>query len=514
MSTDSSQMLPVYPRSLWRESEDVPSFPKIEEDLSVDVTIVGAGITGFTAAYLLAMEGVNVALVEAKNVLEGTTGYTTAKISSQHGLIYEDLIRTFGEEKAQLYFQANEKALSFIHRTAEKRQIDCDLRTDDVYLYTSREENRKQVEKEAKAYEKLGINGGSAASEIDLPYQVKEALVLRNQAQFHPVKFCRGLVRSIQDNGGLIFEQTRVVDIHHKDKPEIKTAQGYRVQSSQVIVSSHFPFNDSDGKYYSRLHAERSYVLAVRPRSPIPKGMYINADSPVRSLRSAPMEDGEDLLLIGGESHPVGKHEENTSQKYQKLKEYGEKYFGIEAIPYRWSAQDLVTLDKVPYIGPMVSGKENVLVATGYAKWGMSNGIIAGSILSDHVLQRENEYSSLFDPTRKKRKREDIVSFVKENTDVGKELVKGKLKQSQKGLKELEHDEGAVVEWNGKKAGAYRNQKGELFLVDTTCTHMGCEVVWNDGERSWDCPCHGSRFSYTGEVIEGPAAKPLEPFTE
>ncbi|GAQ18989.1 gamma-glutamylputrescine oxidoreductase [Oceanobacillus picturae] len=356
--------IPSEARSLWQEDRRIATYPPLDKDLIVDVVIVGGGITGLVSAYLLAKEGKKIALLEAGSLLEGTTGYTTAKISSQHGPIYKEIMKIHGKEKAKLYYEANEKALKYIRKLQEEENIACDLTTEDAYLYTTNDKNLEILEKEEQAYDALGINGGEATAEVDLPYTVKKALVLRNQAQFDPVKFLQGLLPSIKNNGGWIFEHTRAVSVKGSDEPTVKTEKGHKIKCKDVLVSSHFPFNDEQGAYFSRLHAQRSYSIAVKPVKTPPKGMYLTVDSPSRSLRQATDPNGEPLLLIGGQGHTAGKNDDSTFANYEALKNYGEEEFGIASIPYRWSAQDLVSLDNVPYIGQMITGKKHVWVAT------------------------------------------------------------------------------------------------------------------------------------------------------
>ena len=219
------------------------------------------------------------------------------------------------------------------------------------------------------------------------------------------------------------------------------------------------------------------------------------------------------MLLIGGEGHTSGKNKTNTFERYEALRSFGEEYFGLQTVSYRWSAQDMITLDKMPCVGPMTSGEEQIFTATGFMKWGMSNSEAAGKMLADYVLGNENVYKEAFDPTRSELKKKNIQSFASENMDVGKEMIKGKANRGDK-EKNLENDEGALINTEDGKAGAYRDETGQLYVVDTTCTHMGCDLSWNNAERSWDCPCHGSRFSYDGEVIEGPAVTPLNRKTD
>ncbi|WP_317889882.1 NAD(P)/FAD-dependent oxidoreductase [Sutcliffiella deserti] len=434
--------IPKFTKSFWREEHNLPSFSPLSENLATDITIVGAGITGITIAYLLAKEGIKVVLIDAGKIIDGTTGYTTAKISSQHGLIYDELIKNIGLERARLYYESNEDALAFIRQTVDELGIDCDLTNQDSYVYSTSKSSKVKVEKEADAYKSLGLDGGLASSEeVQLPFEWENAIVMRNQAQFHPVKYLSGLVSEIQKHGGQIFEDTRAGDINRKgEMQEVITTEGHHIQCNQVIVSSHFPFNDFEGLYFSRLHIERSYSIAARVQSPIPDGMYLSADSPSRSLRSALGLNGEKLLLIGGEGHPTGQSHGETIENYEKLADFGLQHFNLEEISYHWSAQDIITLDKIPYIGAISSDEENVLVATGFAKWGMTNGTTAALLLKDRILQKENPYHDLFDPSRSELTTSGIKSFVKENADVAKEFVKGKVKRKEKELKDLDSD--------------------------------------------------------------------------
>ncbi|WP_404447191.1 FAD-dependent oxidoreductase [Sutcliffiella horikoshii] len=503
--------LPSYPASLWMEQNSANTFSLLTEDVSADVTIIGAGITGITAAYLLAKEGLKVTLLEAGKVIGGTTGFTTAKISSQHGLIYQDLIKQHGQEKALLYYEANQEGLSFIQDCINNLKIDCDFRTLPSFIYSTSKEMEQKVEEEANAYLKLGIDGGFAHSEdLALPFSIKNAVMMRDQAQFHPVNYLNGLLRAFTKLGGKVYEHTRATDIQ-ADSSIVKTENGCKVKSNHIIVSTHYPFNDLKGLLFSRLHVERSYALAAKVKEGnIPDGMYLSADKPTHSIRSATGPDGKKLLLLGGHGHPTGQNDRDTSTHYEKLAHFGSKYFDIEDIPFHWSSQDIFSLDNLPYIGPVKKGTENVLIATAYAKWGMTNGTIAACILKDSILNKDNLYKDLFHPSRSEVDYSNTKTFVKENATVAKELIKGKIKRESRSIEELKHDAGGIIQLDGKKVGAYKDKEGTCHLVKPTCTHMGCDVVWNDAERSWDCPCHASRFSYKGDVLEGPATKPLK----
>ncbi|WP_159881760.1 FAD-dependent oxidoreductase [Paenibacillus puerhi] len=498
--------MPQFPNSYWIESARPRSFPALNEDIEVDYAIVGAGLTGLTLAYLLTSEGHRVALLEAGEILRGTTGHTTAKVTAQHDLIYDELLEKFGADQAKHYYQANSEALEFMRRTAADLRIDCEWQEEDAYLYAQTSEGDKQIRKEHEACQKLGIPM-ELVERIDLPMKVYSGLKLPGQAQYHPLAYTNGLVEQVVSAGGLIYERTRIDGkLEEGERPVLSTMEGKRITCRHVIACSHYPFYDGRGLYFARLHAERSYILAVKPTSPFPGGMYLSVDEPKRSLRSVTI-NGESMVLIAGESHKTGQGEQ-TEEYYKKLEQFGKQTLGIEAIPYRWSAQDLVTVDKVPYVGPITSRHSNVWVATGFRKWGMTNGTTAALLLRDQLLGRPNPYSDLYSPSRFKVD-PGIKNLIKENADVAKHLIKGKLESGSIEADKLGHDEGAVVQVDGKRAGAYRDTDGVLHLVDTTCTHMGCELNWNNGERTWDCPCHGSRFDYKGEVIEGPAVEPL-----
>ncbi|MDY0408256.1 FAD-dependent oxidoreductase [Virgibacillus soli] len=499
--------MPQYPESYWLQSTKIPSFPKLDQTIKdIDVGIVGGGITGLTAAYLLAKENKKVALIDAGNFLGGTTGHTTAKVTAQHGVIYDELMQHFGKEKAALYFQAQVDAMEMIKNHCNTLDIFCDLTEQDAYIFATTDDGVHKLEKEAKAYEELGIDG-ELTNEMPLDISYKIALVMKNQLQYHPVKYLVGLLKECERYGVQFYENTVAVDVEFNKNPAIITREGERIYCRNVIVASHFPFYDGQGFYPTRMYAERSYVLGVKTNMPYPGGMYINAESPSRSVRSVSYK-GEDIWLIIGENHKTGQGKD-TLAYYEALEQFAEKNFGIKQFLYRWSTQDLITLDKLPYVGNITKAQNNVFVATGYRKWGMTNGTIAAKILTDQILDQENPYSELFTPSRFQAD-PALKEFTKVNADVAKHLIKGKLEYTKAKLDELQQDEATITRINGKRAGAYRDQEGQVYIVNTTCTHLGCEVEWNEGERTWDCPCHGSRFSYTGEVVEGPAKRPLE----
>lgn len=510
-STQSTQppQLPTDPQSYWRESYEVENFPALEGDVTTDVVIVGGGITGLTSAYLLTQAGIKVVLIEAERLLNGTTGHTTAKITAQHGLIYDELIGNIGKSMTRLYYEANSEALYFIKKTIEEHNIDCELSTQDAYLYATTEGYAKKLEYELKAYESLGI-AGELVDRIPFNLEVRNALVMKDQAQFHPLKYLAALIPFIRSHGGGIFENTTAVNIETDGtKTAVLTKEGHRVSGDYVLVCSHFPFYEGLGLYSTRMYADRSYAIVIKTKQTYPGGMYLSVDRPSRSLRSLNV-NGEEMVLIVGEDHKTGQGIDTMSY-YHSLATFAEQVFGVEQMAYRWSAQDLITLDKIPYIGALSANQPNVMIATGFRKWGITNGTAAALLFRDTVLGHRNHFKSLYTPSRF-YVHPSLKNFLVENAGVVGHLIKGKLDLPHKDPESLANDEGAVITLDGHRKGAYRDKEGELHIVDTTCTHVGCEVNWNSAERTWDCPCHGSRFSYTGEVINGPAEKPLQKY--
>ncbi|WLV25923.1 FAD-dependent oxidoreductase [Aciduricibacillus chroicocephali] len=498
--------LPEESKSAWLKNAGT-NYPPLNESIEATVAIVGGGITGVTAAYLLAKSGVNTVLVEADRICGGTTGHTTAKISAQHGLIYDTLINNTSENEAKLYYQANVEAMSLIERLVKEHNIDCNYEKHDAYVYTNEKKQLEQLEKEADAYKKLGING-EMVNEIPLEIPMISALKMSDQAQFHPVKYIHALAEQAQNSGARIYEASPAEDIKPDDRPCVILRNKKEIKCDFIIIASHFPFWDKQGLYFARMEPQRSYVNAVTNPNKYPGGMYISAEQPTRSIRYMKDDEHGELWLIGGDGHKTGQGDPEL-QHFETLQEYAEDTFNAGETIYRWSAQDPVTVDKIPYIGRITEGKQQIMVATGYAKWGMTQGTIAAQLMTNLILKKESPYKDLYNPGRS-IKGNTIKNTMSYNLDVAKHLIKGKLDFHNQHVNELESDEAAITQMNGQRVGAYKDDNGELYLVDTTCTHLGCEVNWNSGEKSWDCPCHGSRFSYTGEVLEGPAVQPLK----
>jgi len=290
----------------------------------------------------------------------------------------------------------------------------------------------------------------------------------------------------------------------------VLTDNGARIAASKVIIASHYPFYEAMGLFFTRLYPERSYALGVRIKGDYPGGMYISAEDPTRSLRSQHDKENN-LVIVGGEHHKTGQGED-TRNHYLKLRDFARQLFEVEDIPYRWSTQDYTTMDEVPYIGNLTTDTPDVYVATGFGKWGMTAGTAAALIFRDLILNGYSPWMNVYSPSRFTPVA-SAKNFVQENLNVAKHLLSGKL-SSVPGIAEIPRGEGKIIEHDGQRAGAYRDQQGALHIVDTTCTHLGCELQWNSAEASWDCPCHGSRFTYEGEIIDSPAQNKLEHIQE
>ncbi|MCX7746152.1 MAG: FAD-dependent oxidoreductase [Clostridia bacterium] len=493
------------PQSYWIASTPQPKNPQLKEDTRVDVAIIGGGMVGITTAYLLKKAGVKVAVIEADRILQGTTGHTTAKLTSQHDLIYYKIKKQHGEEKAKQYALANQSAINAVERLILEHKIDCDFHKCPAFVYTQQDNYIEKIQNEVEAALSLGIEA-SYIEEIPFPFKIKAAVRFDDQARFHPRKFLLPLAETIPGEGSYIFEETRAVDIEEGNPCFVFTNRNKKVSASHVILASHYPFYDRHGLYFARLYPERSYALGIKIKGKYPDGMYITAEDPGRSLRSQELSDGE-LIIVGGEHHKTGQGEEMPVH-YENLRQFADEIFEVEEILYRWSTQDYTSADEIPYVGHLTSKTPNIFVATGFRKWGMTNSIASSILLSDMILKRENPWEAIYNPSRFTASA-SVKNIVVENANVAKELIKGKLKPVPDDVV-IPSGEAKVIDIEGQRVGAYKDEKGKLHLVDTTCTHMGCELRWNGAEKSWDCPCHGSRFTYEGEIVEGPALKTLK----
>ncbi len=491
------------PQSYWIASTKSTDYPALDQDVEVDVAIVGGGIAGITCAYLLKKENRKVAVIEAHRIAHATTGHTTAKITSQHGLTYSKMIEQLGREKAQQYAQANQYAIDMIEELVNSEEIDCDFSRQSAYIYTQSQQYVDKIQREVDAASSLGIR---AYNLQQLPFQLDITAAVRfdNQAQFHPRKYILALAGKIPGDGSHIFEQSRAVDFQ-EDPCTVITENGHKVTASKMIIASHFPAYGSNGYYFARMYPERSYAVGVTVSEDFPEGMYITAEDPVRSLRHTPLKGGK-LIIVAGERHKPGEGA-NTNTHYMNLVKFAKQTFDVTDIPFRWSTHDYTTMDDVPYVGVIASGSPNVYVATGFRKWGMTNGTASAILLKDLIVKGESPWAAVYDPSRFKAD-PMVKNLATTNLNLAKHLIGDKLRPVPRDI-DIAPGEARIITHDGQKVGIYKDNEGKVHSVIAICTHMGCDLAWNAAELSWDCPCHGSRFTYDGDIIYGPALKSL-----
>jgi glycine/D-amino acid oxidase-like deaminating enzyme/nitrite reductase/ring-hydroxylating ferredoxin subunit len=489
--------------SYWEKSAARRSYPSLGSNLDCDVAVVGAGIVGVSAAHQLCRDGARVALLEARRIGAGATGYTTAKVSSLHGLTYAKLESSIGAEVSRTYGEANQAGLATIAKLVSDLGIDCDFRRKRNFTYTESEERRRSIEDERGATERAGLPA-SLAKVDELPFPVAAAVSVADQAEFHPLKYLHALAAAAAAEGSEIHEGTRVVGVDQGDPCKLRTDRGVTIRSSHVVVATHLPILDR-GLFFARTHPERSYVLLARLRGPVPQGMYLSDESPSHSLRAVPTDDGE-LLMIGGESHKAA--QSDPAERYAALERWARERFDVASIEHRWATQDNMPADTLPFVGRLWPLSERVLTATGLRKWGIAMGTSAAGILGDLVAGRKNRWADTFTPMRVHPKA-GATSFVKENANVARRFFFDRIK-ARESAEGLSPGEGRVTGSGLGQRAVYRDDSGTLHTLSARCTHLGCIVRFNRPERTWDCPCHGSRFDATGEVIEGPATSPLQ----
>ncbi len=424
--------------SVWRDTVELPHFPGLTGETRTDVLIIGGGITGLLCAYFLQERGIDYLLAEGEEICHGVTGNTTAKITAQHGLIYAQMIKHKGMEKTKLYLEANQRAVRKYAELAQRSG--CDFVEKNAYVYSI--DNRKKLEEEAEAYRLLGL-GDEIVDTPELPFSTAGAVMMRQQAQFHPLKFLAGIAENLR-----IYEHSFVTRL----MPGKALTQQGTIIYEQVIFATHYPIDNKHGCYFLKLYQNRSYVIALE-HAPKVEGMYVDEASKGMSFRSY-----QDLLLVGGGSHRTGKKGGN----WQELRQFAHRYYPDAVEKYCWAAQDCIPLDKTPYIGAYSSAMPGCYVATGFQKWGITHAMISAMMLVDMVQGIENPYTAVFDPGRSIFTRQLVCNVAESAMNL-------------------------------------------LTPTVPRCPHMGCALKWNPAERSWDCPCHGSRFAQDGRLLDNPA---------
>jgi len=493
----------------WSISASFPRFAKLSDGATADVVVVGGGVTGLTAAYLLARAGKGVVLLERDRCAETDTGHTTAHLTMVTDTRLSELVRRFGRDHAQAVWDAGLAAISQIDTIVREHGIKADFAWVDGFLHaplrTDSGDAGRGLEDDAALARELGFD---AEYLDDVPLVQRPGVRFANQARFHPRKYLAGVAQAFTELGGRIFEHSEASEF--RENPRAVIANGQTVRCDDVVIATHNPlvgFGGAAGAtlFQTKLALYTSYVVAARlPRGAVPDALWWDTEDPYHYLRVEPQQD-HDVVIFGGEDHKTGQ-QENTTACYRRLENQLSAIVSDVEVVHRWSGQVIETPDGLPYIG---QSAERQYSATGFSGNGMTFGTLAGMMTADAVLGRANPWRELFDPNRKALAR-GLWDYIKENKDYPYYLIRDRFAGADaQSLRAVKRGEGKIVERNGKKVAAYRDPAGVVTLRSATCTHMGCIVGWNPAERTWDCPCHGSRFQPTGQVISGPAETPL-----
>lgn len=533
--------------SYWINSEkNKEKYNKVEKNIETDICIIGGGITGISTAYYLTKENLKVTVLDMGKIGFQTTGNSTAKITSQHGLFYKDLKDSKGEDFARLYYDANEDAIKNIKKIVEKEKIQCDLECQSAYVLAA---NREEVQKVKDEVEVVRGFGGHAEylerEDIDknlLILNPLAAIRFKNQAQFNSYKYTIELAKICKNLGANIYENTKVVDVRdEKDYYYLETEDGYKIKAKYLVITTKYPIINIPGFYFMKMYQSTSYGISIPVKEKLFDGMYITSTNPKVSLRMAKVDnniikdvvdgnienyakqdkenrkrvkekqnskiDNEYVLIVVGADHKTGE-KTDLSNSYKKLENITKQIYPQGKVENYWNTEDCITLDKIPYIGKYSNIWENAYVATGFNKWGITTSNIAANIITDMIIGRKNRYEDIFISTRVEpvKNRQEVGNMLKETVS---SLVLKKFELPESEQASLKNEEGKIIEIEGEKVGAYKDKEGRIYTIVPKCAHLGCELSWNNLDKTWDCPCHGSRYDYTGKMLYGPTVKDL-----
>lgn len=533
--------------SYWINSEkNKEKYNKLEKNIETDICIIGGGITGISTAYYLTKENLKVTVLDMGKIGFQTTGNSTAKITSQHGLFYKYLKDSKGEDFARLYYDANEDAIKNIKKIVEKENIECDLECQSAYVLAA---NREEVQKVKDEVEVVRGFGGHAEylerEDIDknlLILNPLAAIRFKNQAQFNSYKYTIELAKICKNLGANIYENTKVVDVRdEKDYYYLETEDGYKIKAKYLVITTKYPIINIPGFYFMKMYQSTSYGISIPVKEKLFDGMYITSTNPKVSLRMAKVDnniikdvvdgnienyakqdkenrkrvkekqnskiDNEYVLIVVGADHKTGE-KTDLSNSYKKLENIAKQIYPQGKVENYWNTEDCITLDKIPYIGKYSNMWENAYVATGFNKWGITTSNIAANIITDMIIGRKNRYEDIFISTRVEpvKNRQEVGNMLKETVS---SLVLKKFELPESEQASLKNEEGKIIEIEGEKVGAYKDKEGRIYTIVPKCAHLGCELSWNNLDKTWDCPCHGSRYDYTGKMLYGPTVKDL-----
>lgn len=541
-------------KSYWIDSvKDSKKYNVLEENIKTDICIIGGGLAGVSTAYNLSKYKIRTVLIEKDRIGMQTSGNSTAKITSQHGLIYKYLVDSKGKDFARKYYEVNENAIRDIENIIQKENIDCDFERQPSYVFTQKVQEVQKIKDEVNSINSFGgkatlvdakdidINRINGVENVDksqekfkiagdniekenlnrkrdivkeemkqiLPIKALIGMKFDNQAQFNPYKYITSLARICSNTGVKIYENTKAIDVDTDDNGYyiVSLESGYKIKTKYLIITTKYPIVNIPGLYFMKMYQSTTYVVAMQTKQRLFEGMYINSEDPTISLRTAKF--GNDyLLIVAGFDNRTGAGID-LKNSYKYLEEIARNIYPEGQIKYHWNTEDCITLDKIPYIGEYSKIWDNCYVATGFNKWGMTTSNIAGKIIADKIIGEKSEYEDIFKSTRL-----EPVKNIKEMTNMVKESINSlfikKLEIPKEEANQIQRGEGKIVEINGQKIGIYKDKEANIYKVNPVCKHLGCELSWNNLDKTWDCPCHGSRYDYKGKLIYGPSVKNLD----
>jgi glycine/D-amino acid oxidase-like deaminating enzyme/nitrite reductase/ring-hydroxylating ferredoxin subunit len=513
-----AKKIPGAHSTYWLDTKKTLPFPKLKQNLQTEVVIIGGGIAGITAAYCLSRAGKKVVLLEDGEIGGGETGRTTAQLVTALDERYFTLEKRFGKRKTRFIAQSHVKAINFVEKTIRSENIDCDFERLDGFLFLHPTDKKETIEKELEAAIAAGLEVTKLENIPGIKTDHGPCIRFSKQAQIHPLKYLNGLCFSILEREGQLFTNTHVAEI---DKTGIITDEGFVVTADHVVMATYSPIKIKYGLNLKQ-NAYRSYVIGAKIKRgdipDIPKALWWDTgDQEIKSSAVAPyhyvriqkLDDENDLLIVGGEDHSTGMVTDKNipeTKRYDLLEKWVRERFPVKDVPYKWSGQIMEPVDGLAFIGKISMEHKSVFVATGFSGNGMTYGTMAGMLITDLINGKKNRLEDIYSPSRFNLIRAGKI-FIEKIVEQFKAYMNPKLKDkdTEDWLEKIQPLEGKVVVMGGIKYGVYRDDKNFLHLVSTECTHLQCTVKWNPDEKSWDCPCHGSRFSYKGKVINGPA---------
>lgn len=496
--------------SIWTDSiKNTHQHNILQKDIETDVCIIGAGIFGITCAYYLSELGFKVSILEKGKIANKTTAFTTGKITSQHGLFYNYLTTSYSQGFARDYLESNEKAIENIKNIIDNEKIKCDFEYQNSYVYTTKKSEIASIKKEVAIVNSLGLNSCDFVTKTGLPFQIEGAICFKKQAQFNPLKYVYGLCGKIISNNGKFYSNTIASDIEKENDNYLVYTNRHTVKAKYVIIATHYPFLNIPGFYFTKMYQSTSYIIAIDPKKTLFNGMYINNSEPIYSFRTAKYK-GREILLISGADHKTGQPT-SYQDSYGILENEAKKYYPNCEILYKWNTEDCISLDKIPYIGNYSISMPNVFVGTGFKKWGMTSSNVAANIIVDKICNKTNKYEYIYRSSRLKplKNLDEFKNMMVQSTN---SLLFNKLKEPNMYFEQIANNSGSIIEVNNEKVGIYKDAEGNIYAVKPICTHLGCLLSWNDVDKTWDCPCHGSRFNFDGTNIYSPAFKDLETY--